>query len=115
MRAHAYVSGLKLPPRGSAQDAILSEIIQRDRAERIATITLFANIVGGGLGVKPEVINTMLKTYKDIVSEYAYTPEYANEVKKRRRQEVAKKVQKQASDDDLLKKVQQYSAQNKKE
>lgn len=93
----------------------MAEILRREREERIATVTLFANIIAGGLGVNPGAVNTMLKAYRAVVSEYAYTPEYAEDLKAKRLEEVTKKLKKQTSDDALLKKVQQYSDTNKKE
>lgn len=65
--------------------------------------------------MNPEAISTMLKAYRDVVSEYAYTPEYARAVKQRRREEVSKKRKKQESDDDLLKRVQHLSGKDAKE
>ncbi len=103
-----------MPPRGSAQDKILEEIHQRDRAERFALATLFAKMLGGALGVRGDLVDAMLTTYKHELSQVSYTPEYAKWQRRRKTVEVVQQVKKKLDDNALLKKLEGFTAPEEK-
>lgn len=100
---------MTLPPRGSAQDRILEEIQQRERAERLATVSLFAHVIGGGLGVRPEAIAAMLEDYQDTLLENVYRPEFIRRKLREKTAVAAKKTKKQLDDAALIKKLEGFT------
>ena len=88
----------------------MGALTQRDIDEKYATVTLFARIVANGLGVSETAVDRLLEGYKDVLTGYAYTPEYAVKSRLKRKQAVHKKLKKKESDESLLQKVQKLSA-----
>jgi len=99
-----------LPPRGSAQDLLLEELHRRKRAERFTAVTLFARILGGGLGVHSEALEAMLNAYSAELTQNTYTPEYAATQRQRRKTAAQQKTRNKLSDDALMKKLEGLTA-----
>lgn len=98
-----------MPPRGGPQDRVLELVHRREREERFTVVSLFAKIVGSGLGVSDSVLEAMLSTYKLELTQAKYTPEYAVFQRQKKKQAVAKQQKKKSSDDALMKRLDSYA------
>lgn len=99
-----------MPPRGSAQDRVLEKIHHRTRAERYASVALFARILGSGLGMRNDSIEAMLNAYKDELTQVNYTPEFVASMRRRTKAVIKQKNKNKLSDDALLKKLEGLTA-----
>jgi len=98
-----------LPPRGSAQDILLETIQQREREERFSLVSLFARVLGGGLGMRGDTLEAMLSTYKDELTQTRYTPGYVAYQRRRKKAAVQQQTKNKMSDDALLRKLEGFS------
>jgi len=103
-----------LPPRGSAQDKIIEEVHRRERLERFTLVTLFAQILGEGMGMRDGALATMLNGYWETLSQLRYTPEYAEITRQRLRQTTVHRDKKAVSDATLLKKLEGLTSPDEK-
>jgi hypothetical protein len=73
-RAALAARGVKLAPRGSARDEALREVLRRERSEKFAEVQLFARLIGTGLGLAEEGVESMLDLYLLELSQDRYRP-----------------------------------------
>jgi len=99
-----------LPPRGSAQDHLLERIQERERTERFTLVSLFARILGGGLGMRSDTLEAMLSAYKDELTQVSYTPGFAAYQRRRKKAVIQRKTKNKLSDDALLRKLEGLTA-----
>lgn len=69
--------GLSLPSRGSPRDLVLRELLYRERAERVAEVSLVTRLLGAVAGIDAKKLSDALGNYvKQITHEtYATTAE----------------------------------------
>lgn len=79
----------------------MKEVFWRERAEKTASMSLMAQLVGRGLGLPPEDIAEMLSSFTDVVSQNRYTPQAAAE----RRKRISEAARQKKADKSLLEKV----------
>ena len=72
-------------------------------------MSLFARIIGGGLGVRPEAVETMLADYEDTLLENIYRPEFIRSKLREKRLLAAQKTKKQLDDAALIKKLEGFT------
>jgi hypothetical protein len=73
-RASLAARGVKLAPRGSARDEALREVLRRERSEKFAEVQLFARLIGQGLGMAEDGVESMLDLYLLELSQDRYRP-----------------------------------------
>lgn len=62
------------------------------------------------LGVPRDLVEAMLTTYKDELTQVSYTPEYVKRQRQRKTVEVVRTVKKKLDDDALLKRLEGFTA-----
>lgn len=55
--------GVTVPPRGSPRDLVLRELLNRERAERAAEISLLVRLVGAVAGLDGKRLDKAIETY----------------------------------------------------
>jgi hypothetical protein len=88
----------------------LEKIQEREREERFSLVSLFARILGGGLGMRSDTLEAMLNAYKDELTQTSYTPGYAAYQRRRKKAVRQQKKKKKLSDDALLRKLEGLTA-----
>jgi len=73
--------------------------------ERFTLVTLFAQILGEGMGMRDGALATMLNGYWETLSQLRYTPEYAEITRQKQLHVTVQRDKKAVSDATLLKKL----------
>ena len=70
--------GAPLPPLGSFQERIASELLMRERNEKFACVALFAKLLGEMGKVDVNVIGNLLEEYGEELYQLRYNLKYKN-------------------------------------
>jgi len=70
--------GAPLPPLGSFQERIASELLMRERNEKFACVALFAKILGELGGLDPNAVGNLLEEYGEELYQLRYNLKYRN-------------------------------------
>jgi len=101
VRAYAFYKGYPFPPRGSFQECIVSQMVARERNEKLAFARLLTLACTAGRAVKPEIIESFLEEYHEEVTQERYNIGYQS----LRERQAWKRMQKVAADARRLDKV----------
>jgi len=80
---------------------VLRELVRRERNEKQAQTRLFAELIGGALGVAPERLQAMLDDYAQELHQSKYRPSMIGVS----RRKVEARARRQKRDEKLLEKV----------
>ena len=86
--------GAPLPDAGSFQEQLLGEYIAREKHERFALVSLFATLVGKGLGISDKFLDLVLEDYREELYQLRYNSKYKT-ARKRHRDERMQKAKEQ--------------------
>ena len=74
--------GVPLPPLGSFQERILSEMLIRERNEKFAHTALLATLLGKISGLDPKIIGGLLEEYREELYRLRYNSKYVTVAQK---------------------------------
>lgn len=106
MRAYAYAHGSPLPEAGSFQEQLLSESIARERHVKFSEVSLFATLLGKGLGINDQYIELMLEGFREELYQLRYNSKY----KTARRRFTDTRMKKAREQDRLFRKLDAMTA-----
>lgn len=101
VRAYAFYKGYPFPPRGSFQERVVSQMVVRERNEKMAFARLLTLASTAGRGVKAEIVGDFLEEYREEVTQEKYNIGYQS----LREKLALKRTQKAATDAQRLAKV----------
>lgn len=101
------VRGIPLPRLGSFEYFVLSEGLRRERTEKVAFAKMVGSILGAGIGVEKDEIDTFVQEYAEEVFQLKYNYKYKSALARK----LAEKVEQRVMEQQLLDRVNRMTVQ----
>ena len=101
--------GVRLPPRGSVQDRILVEVIQRERFEEFQKAAYLGRVLGLLWGADPQALRRAEEALEFAIYQTAWDPEHVRQHLENARSVAHQQREERLRDAHLLDRVARYS------
>lgn len=88
LRAWAFYKGHPLPPPGSFQEKLVSNLMARERNEKMAFARLLVMASVVGRGISAEIVSDLLEEYREELSQDRYNLGYESIAQRRAKQRI---------------------------
>lgn len=107
--------GVRLPPRGSVQDRVLQETIQRERFETYQKTTYLGQILVAGLGVDRRIADRLEEALELAVFQTAWNPREIQQQMAQLQDALRREREARLADARLMAKVDSYTVYDEDE